>query len=127
MDYGTRSGKILSLGMPKAPQGKPKDTKKPKLGDALGRHPLFRLHLSVTLLGTIFLFTNMICVLLGASCIICVFVYYYTTIILVVHTYLREPKLRCDLLELLSILHLNLLSYGIALVLHLYIFDHGVI
>ena len=34
MDFRIRSGKSLSLGIPKAPQGKSKDTKKPKLGDA---------------------------------------------------------------------------------------------
>src|SRR5215216_6333384 len=34
---------------------------------------------------------------------------------------LREPKLCYDLLELLYVLHLNFLSYGIALVLHLYL------
>jgi hypothetical protein len=31
------------------------------------------------------------------------------------------------LLELLYMLHLNFLSYGIALVLHLYLFEHGVL
>ena len=51
-----------------------KDTKNSKLGDAPEGTPSFRPLPSVTLLGAIFLFTNMICVLLGASCIICVFV-----------------------------------------------------
>ena len=55
MDYGIRNGKILRLGMPKVIF---KVVKKPKLGDAPGRHPLFRLHLSVTLLEAIFLFTT---------------------------------------------------------------------
>ena len=41
MDYGIRSGKGLSLGMPKAPQGKFKDNQKPKLGDALEGIPSF--------------------------------------------------------------------------------------
>ena len=40
------------------PKVKLKDNLKPKLGDASGRHPLFRLRLSVTLLETIFLFTT---------------------------------------------------------------------
>ena len=39
MDNGIKSGKSSSLGMPKASQAKFKDTKKPKLGDAPGRHP----------------------------------------------------------------------------------------
>ena len=58
IDYGIRSGKNLSLGMPKAPQGNIQGCQEPKLGDALGTHPLFRLHLSVTLLEAIFLFTT---------------------------------------------------------------------
>ena len=41
MDYGRRSGKSLSLGMPKAPQGKFKDNQKPKLGDAPEGIPSF--------------------------------------------------------------------------------------
>ena len=34
MDFGIRSGKSLSLGMPKAPQDKFKDNQNPKLGGA---------------------------------------------------------------------------------------------
>ena len=49
MDYGIRSGKSLSLGMPKAPQG--------NIQGHPGQ-PLFRLHLSVTFLDAIFLFTT---------------------------------------------------------------------
>ena len=41
MDYGIRSGKSLSLGMPKAPQGKIKVKQKPKLGDAPEGIPSF--------------------------------------------------------------------------------------
>ena len=41
VDYGISSGKSLSLGMPKAPEGKSKDTKKPKLGDAPEGIPSF--------------------------------------------------------------------------------------
>ena len=50
-------------------------------------------------------------VLLGASCMIWVFAcfsFYFVSPILAGHTYLREPKLCYDLLELLSMLHLNL-------------------
>ena len=56
MDYGIRSGKSLSLGMPKAPQGIFKDTKKPKLGDAPEDIPSFVFNPSVNLLEAIFLF-----------------------------------------------------------------------
>ena len=55
---------------------------------------------------------HMICVLLGASCMICVFACFrvcFKSSILAGHTYLRELKLYHDLLELLSVLHLNLL------------------
>ena len=41
MDFGIRSGKRLSLGMPKAPKVKFKDNKKPKLGDAPEGIPSF--------------------------------------------------------------------------------------
>ena len=41
MDYGTGSGKRLILGMTKAPEGKSKDTKNPKLGDAPEGIPSF--------------------------------------------------------------------------------------
>ena len=54
---------------------------------------------------------HMICVLLGASCMIWVFACFilcFKSSILAGHTYLREPKLCHDLLELLSMLHLNL-------------------
>jgi hypothetical protein len=58
MDYGIRSGKSLSLGMPKAPQAIFKDTKKPKLGDAPEGIPSFVFNPSVNLLEAIFLFTT---------------------------------------------------------------------
>ena len=51
-----------------------------------------------------------ICVLLGVSCMIwvfaCLFLCFKSSI-LAGHTYLREPKLCHDLLELLYMLHLN--------------------
>ena len=59
--------------------------------------------------GYIFI-RHMICVLLGASCMIWVFACFilcFKSSILAGHTYLREPKLCHDLLELLSMLHLN--------------------
>ena len=58
MDYGIRSGKSLSLGMPKAPQAIFKDTKEPKLGDAPEGIPSFVFNPLVNLLEAIFLFTT---------------------------------------------------------------------
>ena len=56
MDYGIRSGKNLSLGIPKAPPVIFKDTKKAKLGDAPEGIPSFVFNPSVNLLEAIFLF-----------------------------------------------------------------------
>ena len=53
---------------------------------------------------------HILCVLLGASCMIWVFACFILCLkssILSGHTYLREPKLCHDLLELLTKLHLN--------------------
>ena len=58
MGYGIRSGKSLSLGITKAAQGKIKVQPKAYAWGCPGRHPLFRLRLSVTLLGAIFLFAT---------------------------------------------------------------------
>ena len=54
---------------------------------------------------------HILCVLLRASCMIWVFACFilcFKSWFLAGHTYLREPKLCHDLLELLSMLHLNL-------------------
>ena len=53
-----RSDKSLSLGMPKAPQGNIQGRSKQLSLGMHGRHPLFHLRSSVTLLGAIFLFTT---------------------------------------------------------------------
>ena len=42
MDYGTRSGKSLSLGITMAPKGKTQGHQKVKAWGCPGRHPLFR-------------------------------------------------------------------------------------
>ena len=55
------------------------------------------------------------------------FDFYSKSCILAERTYLRVPKLCYNMLELLFMLHLKKLSYGIALVLHLYLFEHGVL
>ena len=73
--------------------------------------PAFFQQLSVFTWDYIFI-RHMIWVLLGASCMICVFacfIFCFKSSILSGHTYLSEPKLYHDLLELLSMLHLNLL------------------
>ena len=57
MDYGTRSGKSLSMGMPKAPKVKSKDTKKSSLGMPRKASPLSSTSIG-NLLGAIFLFTT---------------------------------------------------------------------
>ena len=58
MDYGTRSGKSLSLVMPMAPQDNLRTPKIQCLGMPRKASPLFRLLLSVTLLEAIFLFAT---------------------------------------------------------------------
>ena len=58
MDYGIRSGKSLILGIPKAPQGNIQVQLRVKAWGCPGRHPLFHLRSSVSLIGAIFLFTT---------------------------------------------------------------------
>ena len=102
--------KSLILGMPRHPKILSKNEQPTKLGDAPEWHPRFLPTTIGILLEAIFLFRHMICVLLGASCMICVFdcfILCFKSSILDGHTYLREPKLCHDLLELLSMLHLN--------------------
>ena len=109
MDKEIRSGKRSSLGIPKASQANFKDTKNPKLGDAPGRHPLSRLQsIGNVTWGYIFIH-HMICVLLGASCIVGVFSFCCVTIILAAHL-LRETCTHRDFARMLIVLHLYLLS-----------------
>ena len=58
MDYGIRSGKSLSLGMPKAPKLIFKDNQASKLGDAPDGIPSIVFNPSVRLPEAIFLFTT---------------------------------------------------------------------
>ena len=109
MDKGIKSGKSSSLGMPKASQAKFKDTKKSKLGDAPGRHPLFRLQSICNITWSYIFIHHMICVLLGASCIVGVFSFCCVTIILAAHL-LRETCTHRDFARMLIVLHLYLLS-----------------
>ena len=109
MDKEIRSGKSSSLGMPKASQAKFKDTKKPKLGDAPGRHPLFRLQSIGNVTWSYIFIHHMICVLLGASCIIGVFSFCCVTIILAAHL-LIETCTHREFARILIELRLYLLS-----------------
>src|SRR3954463_14929771 len=106
MDYRTRSGKSLSLGMTMAPQDNPRTPKSQSLGMPRKASPPSSTSIGI-LLGAIFLFTNMICVLLGASCIICVFVCYWTTIILAVLSFERAIY-ELKFVRILLVLHLYL-------------------
>ena len=78
-------------------------------------HPLFLLTTIGILLGTIFLFVTYykFCLerLVWYESLLA-FLFVFKSWILAGHTYLREPKLCHDLLELLSMLHLNLYELG---------------
>ena len=86
MDYGTRSGKILSLGMHMSPQDNIRTLESQSLGMPRKASPLSSTSIGNFTWSYIFIH-HMICVLLGASCIIWVFIFYFTTIILAVHTF----------------------------------------
>ena len=94
--------------MPQHPKLLSKNEQPTKLGDAPEWHPLFLLTTNSILIKAIFLFVTWYVFFL-ASCMIYVFACFlcFKSSILVGHTYLREPKLCHDLLELLSMLHLN--------------------
>ena len=124
MDYGTRSGKSLSLGMPMAPQDNLRTPKIQSLGMPRKASPLSSTSIGNFTWSYIFIH-HMICVLLGASCIIWVFIFWFTTIILAVHTF-WERHTWSEFIRILYVLHLYLLSYIVfALVLHLYLLEHG--
>ena len=78
MDYGIRSGKSLSLGITKEPQGNIQGHQKAKAWGCPGRHRLFRLLPSVTLLGAIFLFTTWYVFCLERHFILLVFACFYS-------------------------------------------------
>ena len=73
MDEGIRSGKSLRLGMPEAPQGNIQGRLKRLSLGSPGRHPLFLLPTIGNFTWSYIFIRHMICVLLGASCIIWVF------------------------------------------------------
>ena len=86
MDYGTRSGKSLSLGMPMAPQDNLRTPKSQSLGMPRKASPLSSTSIGNFTWSYIFIH-HMICVLLGASCMIWVFAFWFNTIIFAVHTF----------------------------------------
>ena len=115
MDYGTRNGKSLSLGMPKAPQDKIQGHQK----------ALFCLRSSVTLLGAIFLFTTWYVFCLERL------VWFESLLVsLTQASLLYTPFERAihdlEFVRILYVLRLYLLSYIVfALVLHFYLLEHG--
>ena len=124
MDYGIKGGKSLSLGCPWHPKIF-KDSQKPKLGDAPGRHPLFRLRSLVTLLGAIFLFATWY-----VFCLEHLVWFESLRFSLPQSSLLYTPFGRytheLEFIRILYVLRLYLLSYIIfTLVLHLYILEHG--
>ena len=90
-----RSDKTLSLGIPKAPQVNIQGrSKQLSLGMPRKASPLSSSKLSVYLTRSYIFIRHMICVLLGASCMICVFacfILFFNSSILAGHTYLRKP------------------------------------
>ena len=103
MDFGIRSGKSLSLGMTKAPQGNIQGQSRAQAWGCPGRHPLLCLRPSVTLLGAIFLFTTwyVFClerqfILLGFACCLfrtMFFIFYFNKsgIDSLYYAYFRSP------------------------------------
>ena len=118
-----------------------KEWQEPKLGDAHGtpkiiqghqkvkawgcpgRHPLFRLRSSVTLLGAIFLFTTWYVFCLER-------LVWFESLLFsspqssLLYTPFERDTHYSEFIRILYVLHLYLLSY-FALVLHLYLLEHG--
>ena len=92
MDYGIKSGKSLSLGMPMAPQDNLRTPKSQSLGMPRRASPLSSSSIGNFTWSYIFIH-HMICVFLGASCIILVFACQFTTIILAVTNLFVEAYL----------------------------------
>ena len=124
MDYGTRSGKSLSLGIFKALQVILKDTKGPKLWDAPEGIPSFVFNPSVNLLEAIFLFTTWYVFFLERLVLFeSLFVSFPQSSLL--HTSFERDTHDSEIVRILYVLHLYLLSYIVfALVLHLYLLEH---
>ena len=125
MDYGIRSGKSLSLVMPMEPQGNLRTPKSQILGMPR-KASVTLLYLSIGNFTWSYIFIHhMICVLLGASCIIWVFFLSLPQSSLLYTPFKRDTH-DSETVRILYVLHLYLLSYIVFdLVLHLYILEHG--
>ena len=124
MDYGTRSGKSLSLGMPMAPQDNLRTPKSQSLGMPRKASPLSSTSISNFTWSYIFIH-HMISVLLGASCMIWVFLFRLPQSSFLYTPFERDTH-GSEFIRILYALHLYLLSYIVfALVLHLYLLEHG--
>ena len=124
MDYGTRSGKSLSLGMPMAPQDNLRTPKSQSLGMPRKASPLSSSSIGNFTWSYIFIH-HMICVFLGASCMILVFTFSLPQSSLLYTPFERDTH-ELEFIRILYVLHLYLLSYIVfALVLHLYLLEHG--
>ena len=108
MDYGTRSGKSLSLGMTMAPQDNSRIIKSLSLGTHRKASPLLSSSIGNFTWGFIFIH-HMICVLLGASCMIWVSDFYLPQSSLL-YTPFERVTLDSEFIRILYVLHLYLLS-----------------
>jgi hypothetical protein len=127
IDEGIRSSKSLSLGMPKAPQDNIlRRLKHLSLGmPRVGIPSLFH-QPSVFYLKLYFYSSHDMCfawsILYDMSLCFLFWVKYPC------YTHLFErAKIKLWFVRMAHMLHLNFLRYGIALVLHLYLFEHGVL
>ena len=98
MDYGTRSVKSLSFGMPMASQDNLRTPKSQSLGMPQKVSPLFHLLLSVTLLGAIFLFATWYVFCLDRLVLFEFFLLVYHNNPFCTHL-LREPYMIWNLIE----------------------------
>ena len=113
IDYGIRSGKSLSLGMPMAPQDNLRTPKSPILGMPRKASPLSSTSIGNFTWSYIFIH-HMICVLLGASCIIWVFIVSFPQSPLLYTPFERDTH-DSEIIRILYVLHLYLLSYIVLL------------
>ena len=109
MDYGTRSGKSLSLGMPKAPQGKIQGHQKIKSWGCPRRHPLFRPLPSVIYLELYFYSPTWYVFCLERLLWFESFIFSLTQSSLLYTTFERDTH-ESEFIRILYVLHLYLLS-----------------
>ena len=125
MEEGIRSGKTLSLGMTKAPEGNIKGPQASKLWDALEGIPSFFYQLSVNYLELYFYSSHD----MSFAWSITYYMSLWFVCFLVCHnhlcwTHLFERDTHYSwFVRILYVLHLYLLSKAVDLVLHLYLFE----